>query len=263
MSQYLHSVDQLRQLEPAKQQAIEAMRTNHGNQPTDRLEELCGQSETVADPEKRDAALAKLIEFVLRQDPSEEVLEKLEAKIDKIQSTTLRDRVWSLLKSREVTALIRTGSIDAAYDLSLKLPNALVRARALRDLSAAVAKRGSDTLRTSDLLGQALESLVKADASIERSQVMFKVVKDLANAKDDEKAFEALQFSSTSLGQLAINDFKEVPGAPISLFDYDGTYGKLAKVDFDKSLFLAQRIKWQEFRLAAEISTCRSILSRG
>jgi len=115
------------------------------------------------------------------------------------------------------------------------------------------------------LLVDALESLQKSDASIERAQISFKVASDFVNLKDYDHAFDALQFSSGSLTQLTRSDFEQTgrDSVPNSLFDYGGTFGRLGKVDFDKSLFVAQGIKWREFRLAAQIATCRSVLSRG
>ena len=92
---------------------------------------------------------------------------------------------------------------------------------------------------------------------------MFKIAGDLINLKDYDRAFDALQSSSGSLGGLDKSYFEQTSrAAPNSLFDYRGTFGRLGKLDFDKTMFLAQSIKWREFRLAAEIATCRSVLSK-
>lgn len=105
----------------------------------------------------------------------------------------------------------------------------------------------------------------KAGASIERSQHLFKITSDFVSLKDYDRAFDALQFSSGSLAQIEKSDFEELAGraVPNSLFDYSGTFGRLGTVDFDKAMFSAQSIKWREFRLAAGIATCRSVLSKG
>jgi hypothetical protein len=128
----------------------------------------------------------------------------------------------------------------------------------------AVARKGSITLRSSELLSEAVDSLNRADTSIESSQIMFKISGDFVNLKDYDRAFGALQLSTGSIAQLEIKDFAEMAreAVPNSLFDYSGTFGRLGSVDFDKSMFLAQGIKWREFRLAAEIATCRSVLNR-
>lgn len=118
-------------------------------------------------------------------------------------------------------------------------------------------------MRVSDMLVQAFEPLIKIEKfRLERSQMMFKIVNDFVNSKEYDRAFDALLSSSASLGQLGKDAFQHVTGAPITLFNYDGAFGKLGVVDFDKAMFMAQSIKWREFRLAAEISTCRSVLNR-
>ncbi|HEX7722340.1 MAG TPA: hypothetical protein VF397_09290, partial [Pyrinomonadaceae bacterium] len=111
---------------------------------------------------------------------------------------------------------------------------------------------------------EALEAINKADASIERSRLMFKITSDFVNAKDYERAFGALQYSASSLAPLKKDDFEQTTKAPVpnSLFEYRNTFGRLGTVDFDRAMFLAQGIKWREFRLAAEIATCQSVLSK-
>jgi len=93
---------------------------------------------------------------------------------------------------------------------------------------------------------------------------MFSITADFVNLKEYEKAFGALQFSADSLTPLKRDDFDEKTKAPApnSLFDYRNTFGRLGAVDFDRAMFLAQSLKWREFRLAAEIATCQSVLRK-
>lgn len=253
---------QLQTLEPRKQQALQMMAQTQ--KAPDKFDDLSRKVESITDQEQRDAALFKMVQVSLRKNPTSELLGKLEEKIGTIESKDLHDRAWSLLKIREVETLIKSGNFDQAYILSLKLPDPIVRAKALRTLSAAVARKGSDTLRSPDLLAEALESIKKGDPSIERSQIMFKIANDLVNLKEYDRAFDALQSSSGSLAELKKSDFAETnrEAVPNSLFDYSGTFGRLGSVDFDKAMFLAQGIKWREFRLAAEIAICRSALTK-
>lgn len=255
--------DRVQTLTLPKQRTMQALEQNQTA--GDRFDQIFRGAESMKDSEQRDLFLANAVQLALSKDPTEELLQRLAEKIEKIESKDLHDKVWSLLKIREVDKLIKSGEFDQAYTLAQKLPNPLVRAKALRLLSAGVAKKGSDTLDSSDLLGGALESLEKSDPSIERSQIMFKVASDFVNLKDYDHAFEALQYSSGSLAKLDKSDFEQTgrEAVPNSLFDYGGTFGRLGNVDFDKSMFVAQGIKWREFRLAAQITTCRSVLSRG
>jgi hypothetical protein len=73
-----------------------------------------------------------------------------------------------------------------------------------------------------------------------------------------------LESAAENLGRLKRIDFEQTNTEAIanSLFDYRNTFGRLGSVDFDRAMFLAHGIKWREFRLAAEIASCRSILSR-
>src|SRR5712692_8425968 len=168
----------------------------------DKFDYLSSKVESITDQGQRDAALTSLVQLALRQDLTPELAGKLEEKIATIESKALHDKAWSLLKIREVERLIKSGNFDQGYTLSLKLPDPIVRAKALRTLSSAVARKGSDTLASPDLLAEAVESLKKGDPSIERSQIMFKIANDFVNLKDYDRAFDALQSSSASLAEL-------------------------------------------------------------
>jgi len=254
--------EQVQTLDPVKQRKLEGLR-NMQRSP-DKFQDLRENADTIPDAEQRDKAMFSLVEGATRQNPSDDRLAKLAELVDKIQSTDLHDRAWSLLKRLEVAKLIQSGNFDDAYHLAIKLPDAAIRGQALRELSLAVARKGSQTLRSQDVLTEALEAINKADASIERSRLMFKITSDFVNAKDNERAFAALQYSASSLGPLKRDDFEQTTKAPVpnSLFDYRNTFGRLGTVDFDRAMFLAQGIKWREFRLAAEIATCQSVLSK-
>jgi hypothetical protein len=253
---------QMQTLEVRKQQTLQALEQTQ--KAPDKLAELLQKVESIPDQEQRDIGMYNLITLALRQDLTEDLLKRLEDKAETIDSKSLHDKAWSLLKLREIEKLTKAADFDRAHVLSVKLPDPTIRARALRSLSGAVTRRGSHTLRSPDLLSEALDSLNHADTSIERSQIMFKIAGDFVNLKDYERAFGALQISTGSIAQLEKKDFAEMTreAVPNSLFDYSGTFGRLGSVDFDKSMFLAQGIKWREFRLAAEIATCRSVLNR-
>lgn len=255
--------DKVQSLEPAKQRNLLAREQNQGA--PDRFEQLFRNVESINDQEQHDLALFNLVQLALSQNPANESMEKLDEKIEKIQTRTLHDKAWSALKIRTVEKLVAGGEFDQAYALSTKLPDPVIRAKALRTLAAAVAKKGSETLRSSELLAEGFEALRKQDASVERSQILFKIASDFVSLKDYDHAFEALLFSSGSLAQLERKDFEQIPGAtvPNSLFEYGGTFGRLGTVDFDKTMFAAQSIRWREFRLAAGIAACRGVLGRG
>ena len=254
--------EQMQTLELRKQQTLQALEQTQ--KAPDRLAELLQKVESIPDQEQRDIALYNLIVLALRQDLTEDLLGKLEDKVETIESKSLHDKAWSLLKLREIEKLTKAADFDRAHILSVRLPDPTIRARALRGLSVAVTRKGSKTLSSPYLLSEALDLLSRADSSIERSQIMFKIAGDFVNLKDYDRAFGALQLSAGSIAQLEKKDFAATAreAVPNSLFDYSGTFGRLGGVDFDKSMFLAQGIKWREFRLAAEIATCRSVLNR-
>lgn len=254
--------EQVQTLDPVKQRKLEALR-NMQRSP-DKFQDLRENAETIPDAEQRDKAMFDLIDGSVRQSPNDDRLAKLAELVDKIQSTDLHDRAWSLLKRLAVAKLTQAGNFDEAYQLAIKLPDAAIRGQSLRELSLAVARKGSQTLRSQDVLSEALEAINKADASIERSRLMFKITSDFVNAREYERAFGALQYSASSLDPLKRDDFEQTTKAPVpnSLFEYRNTFGRLGGVDFDRTMFLAQSIKWREFRLAAEIVTCQSVLSK-
>jgi len=253
---------QVQTMEPLKQRKLEALRDMQRS--ADRFEDLRQNAETIPETEQRDKALLSLVEGALRQHPGDDRLAKLGELADKIEASELRDRAWSLLKQAQVNQLIEAAKFDEAYSLAMKLLDAAIRAQALRELSLAVARKGSQTLASKDVLSEALTALDKVDASVEKSRLLFRITSDFVNLKDYERAFGALQNSTASLAPLKREQFEDTTkaSAPNSLFDYRNTFGRLGIVDFDRAMFLAQGIKWREFRLAAEIATCQSVLSK-
>ena len=254
--------EQLQTLEPLKQQKLNALRAMQ--QSPNRFEDLRQNAETIPDTEERDKALFALVGESVRNGANGERLAKLSDLVEKIQSTELHDRAWSLLKRIEVKRLSQAANFEEAYALASNLPDAAICAQTLRDVSLAVTRKGSQTIRGGDVLSEALAAINKADASIDRSRLMFRITGDFVNLKDYDQAFNALQSATNSLTPLKRDDFDETTKAPApnSLFDYRNTFGRLGSVDFDRAMFLAQSIKWREFRLAAEIVTCQSVLTR-
>jgi hypothetical protein len=141
--------EKVQSLAPPKQRSLQAREQNQ-NAP-DRFDQLFRSADSIRDQEQHDKALFNMVQMALRQEPTDELMERLEEKIEKIETKDLHDRAWSYLKIRGVGKLIMGGEFDGAYALSIKLPDPVTRAKALRMLSAAVAKKGSETLRSSDL----------------------------------------------------------------------------------------------------------------
>lgn len=253
---------QIQNLEPVKQEKLERLRNLQ--QSSDRFEDLRKTADTISDSDQHDEALLTLVEGSMRQNPTDERLATLAEMIEKIQSREIHDKAWTLVKRLEVTKLTRAGNFDDAYSLAVRLTDAAIRAQALRVLALAVARKGSQTLTSEAVLLSAIEALAKADDSIEKSRLLFTIAGDFVNLKSYERAFDALQSSTASMASLKRDDFDDAnkSPAPNSLFDYRNTFGRLGNVDFDRAMFLAQSIKWREFRLAAEIATCQSVLGK-
>jgi hypothetical protein len=253
--------EQAQLLDSKRQQLLSAV--GQIQQAPDKFSAAFSAAESLTDNDQRDAALSKLVEIALSQNSTDDFHQQLEDKISAIGPGALHDRAWSLLKIREVRKDIKDGKLEDAYGLSLRLPDRFVRAQALREVSMKLNVKSDLSLNAADILSQALQSAESASSSIERTGFMFKIVGNFVGLKENERAFDALLLSSTTVAQLSRDDFQKLPVSkvPTSLFDFAGTFGKLGSVDFEKTMQVAQGIKWREFRLAAEISTCRSILS--
>jgi len=253
---------QVQNLEPLKQRKLELLRNMQLS--SDKFEDLRKTADDISDSGEHDQAMLTLVQGAMGQNPSDERLAKLEELIEKIQSREIHDKAWTLLKRSEVTKLTRAGRFDDAYSLAMKLTDPAIRAQALRELGVAVARKGSQTLTSEAVLSSAIEALAKTDDSIDKSRLLFTISGDLVNLKNYERAFDALQHSTASMASLKRDDFEDTNKAPApnSVFDYRNTFGRLGSVDFDRAMFLAQRIKWREFRLAAEIATCQSVLGK-
>ena len=249
-------------LEPRKQQSLQAL--EKAQKVTDRFADLSEKADSVAGAEERDQAWYSIVSAALREKPSPERLEQLEKIVEKIQTPKLHTKALSVVTSLRAEALIKAGELDQAYALITTVPEDAIRATTLRKLALEVSRKGSQTLISNNLLTQALEAAEKAEPSVQRSQMAFMVTGDFLNLKDHDGAFKALASASASLAPLGQADFADKPQAavPNSLFPFSRTFGALGSVDFDRTMFLAQSIKWREFRLAAEIATCRAALMK-
>jgi len=248
-------------LEPKKQQALNMLERQA--KVTDKFADLSERAESIAGQDQRDQALYSIVAASARENPKAELMTRLDQIVEKIQSPELHDKASAVITSLRIEQATQAGDLDRAYAMAARLQNLALRARTLRRLSLAVTRKGSQTLRSDDLLGQALEAAGKAEASIELTQLTFSITSDFVNLKDYDGAFKALETAAASLGTLKQADFEQTTreAVPNSLFRFDQTFGRVGAVDFDKAMFVAQTIKWREFRLAAEIATCRSALT--
>jgi hypothetical protein len=228
----------------------------------DRFETAFSEVESIPDQSKRDETIARLVEIALQKGLDGEGLTRLEQKIEKIKTPALHDRARALFDLREIEIAIKSKELERALKLCERLPGGVMRAGALADVASAI-QRAGDRARALEVLGDALRQVDKADGSLDRSATIFKIASLFVNLKDNVQSFEALLTAADSLSRLRGDDFStsqldEV--MPEREFNLSASFGRLAKVDFNRSLQIAQTIRWRELRLPAEIAVCRSVL---
>jgi tetratricopeptide (TPR) repeat protein len=228
----------------------------------DRFETAFHEVESIPDQSQRDETLVRLVEIALQKGLDGEGLARLEQKIEKIKTPALHDRARSLFDLRQIEIAIKSKDVERALKLCERLPSGVMRAGALADVASAL-QRAGDRARALEVLGESLRQADKADGSLDRSATIFKIVSSFVSLKDDAQSFEALLTAADSLSRLRGDDFSKSQSdevMPEKEFDFGTSFGRLAKVDFNRSLQIAQTIRWRELRLPAEIAVCRSVL---
>jgi hypothetical protein len=172
------------------------------------------------------------------------------------------DGLRSRLIAQATLRLIKLRRFDDASVEIARVPDAARRASLLVQLAGAAHERG-DLVRAVQALADARREALRAPVAAQRIQALFSVVSAYAEV-DPSRGFNALQEAVESLNRAARAEDRDVPlskvPSPRSL-NFNATFARLARVDFDGALLLAQRFDGRAPRLLAELAVCRGGLA--
>jgi hypothetical protein len=226
------------------------------------LDVALSQFESMVEPSKRDQQLAQMIEALIEgQKFTAESLAKIEKLVGKVVDTSLQNRLWSQLRRIEVKNALNSGDVVRAQELAIKLPDPLVRAEALVEISRSLVQ-ANDNAAAAELLMEASKQAQKS-ITLQAVKVLFKVAGEFVNIRDDLLAFEQLSTAIKVLNKTDSSQLANIYSSGFMLDEelgFNKIFGYLGKVDFDKAILMAQEIHWREVRMAAEISVCQSAM---
>lgn len=172
-----------------------------------------------------------------------------------ILKTTAEAKVSSDLEVRILVkaakSAIAIDDADAAYRYTNNLKDLRTRTELSCDIARMLHKR-KDSLRAVQVLNEALEYAQKARDDRQRPQAMLQLA-NAATLLEPARGFEVVNQAIEGL-----NNEKSFA----QLFDFDNNLGLLARVNFDRTLSLAEKLNDNESRLKARIAVCRGVLCK-
>jgi hypothetical protein len=171
-----------------------------------------------------------------------------------IQDDSLRSR----LVAQATLRFLRLGRFEEAGREIGRIPDPARRASLLVQVARAANARG-ESVRAVEALLEAANEAERAAAAAQRIQALFSIVSAWAEI-DPVRAFETLQRAVNQLNDAVRSEEGRCPlSRPPALgsLDFDGAFGRLARIDFDGALLLARGLEGAAARVVAELAVCR------
>lgn len=175
-----------------------------------------------------------------------------------IEDDGLQSRVYA----QAALHLVKLRRLDEAAREIGRVPDPARRAMLLIQLAHVAHARG-DLAYAVESLAHATREALRADDSEARLQALFSIASAFVDV-DPLRAFDTMKTAidgvNKAVNAVDTDDDKARATAPSAL-NFDATLARLARVDFDRALLLAQQFDPLGHRLLAELSVCRGGLA--
>jgi hypothetical protein len=174
-----------------------------------------------------------------------------------IRDDALRAQVYAQAALR----LLKLGRLDDAYREIGRVSDPARRASLLVQLAAVAQGRG-DVVRAVESLNDAEREAKRATRVNARVQALFSVASAFVQV-DPLRAFETMQTAVENVNRAARVDEKNggQPPLPPRALNFNATFARLARIDFDGAWLLARQFDGRAPRLLAELAVCRGGLA--
>jgi hypothetical protein len=200
--------------------------------------------------ESADAVHARAASAAIDRDD----LTTVHAEAAAIEDDDLRSRVYA----QSALYLIKLRRLGEAAREAARVPDRARRATLLVQLARAAYSSG-DVAYAVQTLGEAEDEAARSDTPAARLQALFSVTSAFVEV-DPMRAFDSMKGAVESVNRASRAVGPAAPVNPASL-NFDATLARLARLDFDRALLLADLLDARGHRLLAEISVCRGGLA--
>src|SRR5215472_12007916 len=191
-----------------------------------------------------------------------------------IQDEKLRREAQSVARTEAANSAISKGDFDTAYISILSIPILRQQAAMFAQVMRALAKK-NDVVRAGQILDMALRVMEKAPETPDKVRALL-LLFEVGRQIDESRAMTILQLAAAAIngsdwsdsakrdapGASVAGDGKRVDASSFSWFNFQGSFGLLARTDFDTALALAQSLRQQELSISAQLAACQGILNR-
>lgn len=191
-----------------------------------------------------------------------------------IQDEKLRQDAESVARTEAATLALSKGDIDAAYASILSIPLLRQQAVMFSEIMRILVKK-KDMVRAGQIAGLATRVMEKAQDKPDKVRALL-VLFEAGRQIDESWAMTILQLAVSTINRCDWSDSAQgdAPGASAAKqggraeapsfdkFNFQGSFGFLARTDFDTALALAQSIRQQELSISAQLAACQGILKR-
>jgi hypothetical protein len=191
-----------------------------------------------------------------------------------IQDEQLRRNAESVARTEQAASFLSKGDLDDAYTAILSIPLLRQQAAMFAQIMRALIKK-KDIFRAAQILDNATRVMEKAPDTPDKVSALL-LLCQISSQIDGSQGTTILQLAVSAINSFdrVDNAKRDALGTPVSPdakraeaatnlpgFNFQGSFGLLARADFDTALALAQSIRPQELSIGAQIAACQGILN--
>jgi hypothetical protein len=187
-----------------------------------------------------------------------------------IQDEKLRQEAESVARTETANSAISKGDLDTACRSILSIPLLRQQAVMFSQIMRTLTKK-KDVIRAGQILDMALRVMEKAPETPDKVRALL-LLFEVGTQIDESRAMTILQLVVAAINRSDWSDGSkgEARGASVAAdvkradawFNFQGSFGLLARTDFDTALALAQSVRQQELSISAQLAACQGILNR-
>ena len=188
-----------------------------------------------------------------------------------IGDRTARQMVESIVNQNAALRALDRQDIDAACKYAAEIPNLPQQSRVYAQIIRALTAK-KEMVRAGEVLDNAERQLLKAEEGPEKARALL-LLSTVALPVDQIRATAILQLAVVAINHADAPDAARNAHASVASvredaatvlnshsFDFQLTFGMLARLDFDTAFSLAQSIAPREISLLAQIAACQGAL---
>lgn len=192
-----------------------------------------------------------------------------------IQDEKLRQDADSVARTEAAVSLLSKGDLDSAYTATLSIPLLRQQVAMFAEIMRVLIKR-KEMVRAGQILDSATRVVEKAEDTPDKVGALL-LLTEISAQIDGSREITILQLAVSAISGFdrADNAKRDALGTPvspgakgaeatpnISWFNFQGSFGLLARADFDTALALAQSLRPQELSIGAQLAACQGVLMR-